>query len=194
MERMLISFVTSLRSLSERQFKSTSFHTTRELSCRLIDKEQTEKGQDEIRKTFTQEIELKQQTTSNDNFQTQIKSLRKDKTQLQSQISSLGWDLLNSTCYNFAISGAIESRSWGEARKDCLSHGADLVVVDSWEKQMDILSSTDKTNNKIQLIEVGLVMLSALLLAVDIGVGIQNSKISEKYSPPYQNLTQIRRY
>uniref|UniRef100_A0A8C7TDK0 C-type lectin domain-containing protein n=1 Tax=Oncorhynchus mykiss TaxID=8022 RepID=A0A8C7TDK0_ONCMY len=47
-----------------------------------------------------------------------------------------GWDLLNSTCYYFAISDAIESRSWGEARKDCLSYGADLVVLDSWEKQV----------------------------------------------------------
>lgn len=119
------------------------------------------------------EIALQQQTTSNDNFQAQIESLRKDKTQLQSQISSLGeitfcetpnlgfdlltsqktniqcvftevscglclpgWDLLNSTCYYFAISDAIESRSWGEARKDCLSYGADLVVLDSWEKQV----------------------------------------------------------
>ncbi|XP_045579430.1 C-type lectin domain family 10 member A isoform X1 [Salmo salar] len=90
------------------------------------------------------EIALQQQTTSNDNFQAQIESLRKDKPQLQSQISSLeiscglclpGWDLLNSTCYYFAISDAIESRSWGEARKECLSYGADLVVVDSWEKQ-----------------------------------------------------------
>lgn len=119
------------------------------------------------------EIALQQQTTSNDNFQAQIESLRKDKPQLQSQISSLGeitycetpnlefdlltskktniqcvfteiscglclpgWDLLNSTCYYFAISDAIESRSWGEARKECLSYGADLVVVDSWEKQV----------------------------------------------------------
>ncbi|XP_071183661.1 asialoglycoprotein receptor 1-like isoform X1 [Salvelinus alpinus] len=90
------------------------------------------------------EIALQQQTTSSDNFQAQIESLRKDKTQLQSQISSLelscglclpGWDLLNSTCYYFAISDANESRSWGEARKECLSYGADLVVVDSWEKQ-----------------------------------------------------------
>lgn len=32
-DRILISFMTSLRSLSERQFRSTSFHTTRELSC-----------------------------------------------------------------------------------------------------------------------------------------------------------------
>ncbi|XP_029531288.1 C-type lectin domain family 10 member A-like [Oncorhynchus nerka] len=95
------------------------------------------------------EIALQQQTTSNDNFQAQIKSLRKDKTQLQSQISSLevscglclpGWDLLNSTCYYFAISDAIESRSWGEARKHCLSYGADLVVLDSWEKQ-DFMSN-----------------------------------------------------
>ncbi|KAK6304425.1 hypothetical protein J4Q44_G00250110 [Coregonus suidteri] len=90
------------------------------------------------------EIELQQQTTSVDNFQAQIESLRKEKTQMQSQISSLevscglclpGWDLLNSTCYYFAISDAIESRSWGEARKECLSYGADLVVVDNWEKQ-----------------------------------------------------------
>lgn len=32
MERMLISFVTSRRSFSESEFRSTSFHTTRELS------------------------------------------------------------------------------------------------------------------------------------------------------------------
>ncbi|XP_014066335.2 C-type lectin domain family 4 member G isoform X2 [Salmo salar] len=42
-----------------------------------------------------------------------------------------------------------------------------------------------------RLVAVSLGMLSALLLVVDIGLGVQYSKVSEKYGPLYQNLTYI---
>ncbi|XP_055720845.1 C-type lectin domain family 4 member K-like [Salvelinus fontinalis] len=42
-----------------------------------------------------------------------------------------------------------------------------------------------------RLVAVSLGMLIALLLVVDIGLGVQYSKVSEKYGPLYQNLTQI---
>uniref|UniRef100_A0A6Q2WQ35 C-type lectin domain-containing protein n=1 Tax=Esox lucius TaxID=8010 RepID=A0A6Q2WQ35_ESOLU len=40
------------------------------------------------------------------------------------------------TCYYFAITEDIEPRSWTEARKENVSHGADLVLIDSWKKQV----------------------------------------------------------
>nr|XP_046220512.1 C-type lectin domain family 4 member K-like [Oncorhynchus gorbuscha] len=42
-----------------------------------------------------------------------------------------------------------------------------------------------------RLVAVSLGMLSALLLVIDIGLGVQYSKVSEKYGPLYQNLTHI---
>ncbi|KAL0969115.1 hypothetical protein UPYG_G00222780 [Umbra pygmaea] len=91
-----------------------------------------------------QEKELENQRTNNKVFEEQIVNIRKENTQLQLRITSLaescgqclvGWDLLNSTCYYFAISEEFTSRSWEEARKECLRNGADLVVIDSWEEQ-----------------------------------------------------------
>ncbi|XP_041711068.1 oxidized low-density lipoprotein receptor 1 isoform X4 [Coregonus clupeaformis] len=70
------------------------------------------------------------------------------------------------------------------------------------QQQVSMFMVRDGLSSRFyRLVAVSLGMLSALLLAVDIGLGVQlmlglslgptDSKVSEKYSPLYQNLTQI---
>ncbi|KAK6304426.1 C-type lectin domain family 4 member K isoform X2 [Coregonus clupeaformis] len=60
------------------------------------------------------------------------------------------------------------------------------------QQQVSMFMVRDGLSSRFyRLVAVSLGMLSALLLAVDIGLGVQYSKVSEKYSPLYQNLTQI---
>uniref|UniRef100_A0A4W5MWU2 C-type lectin domain-containing protein n=1 Tax=Hucho hucho TaxID=62062 RepID=A0A4W5MWU2_9TELE len=59
------------------------------------------------------------------------------------------------------------------------------------QKQVSMFMVRDGQSFRFyRLVAVSLGMLSALLLVVDIGLGFQYSKVSEKYGPLYQNLTQ----
>ncbi|KAM4625332.1 C-type lectin domain family 4 member E-like isoform 2-T2 [Polymixia lowei] len=86
--------------------------------------------------------QLEEQKTLNDGFQSQIESLRVEKTKLMSNISDIegscghclpGWVLLNSSCYFYSLS--IPKKNWLDSREDCIRRGADLVVIDNWEEQ-----------------------------------------------------------
>ncbi|KAJ8352921.1 hypothetical protein AAFF_G00136630 [Aldrovandia affinis] len=49
-----------------------------------------------------------------------------------------GWKQRNSTCYYFST----ERKSWKDSRIDCLKQGADLVIIESKEKQDFIFKDT----------------------------------------------------
>ncbi|XP_042245010.1 C-type lectin domain family 4 member M-like [Thunnus maccoyii] len=96
-------------------------------------------------------LQIEQQKTINDGYQRQMEALRTEKTNLQTNISALegtcgkclpGWVLLNTSCYFFSYS---ESRTvkkyWPDSREDCISRGADLVVIDNQEEQAFVSNS-----------------------------------------------------
>ncbi|KAK2826131.1 hypothetical protein Q5P01_020345 [Channa striata] len=87
--------------------------------------------------------QIDKQKTINDGYQRQIETLKTEKTNLQSNISALegtcgrclpGWSLYNSSCYFFS-------------RADCVSRGADLVVIDSPEEQTFVSDSIEHVKN-----------------------------------------------
>ncbi|XP_062342207.1 C-type lectin domain family 10 member A-like [Osmerus eperlanus] len=95
-----------------------------------------------------QQIRLKveQLRSQNDILQVQTDHLLDEKKQLLSSMSTLegncglclpGWDLHKSMCYYFATSD-YPLLSWKSSRDDCISRGAELVVIDSREKQLYI--------------------------------------------------------
>ncbi|XP_039993330.1 uncharacterized protein LOC120795454 [Xiphias gladius] len=100
-------------------------------------------------------VQIEQQKTINDNYQRQIEGLRAEKTNLQSNISALegscgrclsGWILLDSTCYFISYSEApAVKKNWPDSRADCISRGADLVVIDNREEQKFV---SDTIQNK----------------------------------------------
>ena len=48
-----------------------------------------------------------------------------------------GWSLLNSSCYFFSYTeSSTVKKNWHDSRADCVSRGADLVVIDNPEEQV----------------------------------------------------------
>ncbi|XP_071354398.1 CD209 antigen-like protein E [Trachinotus anak] len=90
-------------------------------------------------------VQIQQLTTINDGYQRQIEALKTEKTNLKSNISALegtcgkclsGWILFNSSCYFFSYTeSSTVIKNWPDSRADCISRGADLVVIDNPEEQ-----------------------------------------------------------
>ncbi|XP_042168070.1 C-type lectin domain family 4 member E isoform X1 [Oncorhynchus tshawytscha] len=57
--------------------------------------------------------------------------LQKEKDYIMGKCSNPGWNKFES-CWYFVSS---ESKTWSESRQDCVERGADLVIVNSREKQ-----------------------------------------------------------
>ncbi|KAK2843593.1 hypothetical protein Q7C36_011808 [Tachysurus vachellii] len=94
------------------------------------------KHDEDVKKITSLEINL-------NDLKSQKQKLEEDKRKLQSQISNLedncgrclpNWVLMNSTCFYFAVS-VRTGKTWDASRDDCKQKGADLVVIDSKEKQ-----------------------------------------------------------
>ncbi|XP_022606975.1 CD209 antigen-like protein E isoform X2 [Seriola dumerili] len=101
--------------------------------------------QREIKNHAQLKVQIQQLKTVNNGYQRQIEGLRAEKTALQSNMSALegtcgrclsSWTLLNSTCYFFSYTeSSTVKRNWPDSRADCISRGADLVVIDNPEEQ-----------------------------------------------------------
>ncbi|XP_028996000.1 C-type lectin domain family 4 member M-like [Betta splendens] len=88
--------------------------------------------------------QVKQQKTITDRLQKTIEGLQTEKTQRQTNKTSLeqscgrcplGWNLLKSTCYYFSKNDFASGKSWQDSRADCVSQGGDLLVISDLEEQ-----------------------------------------------------------
>ncbi|KAJ8396886.1 hypothetical protein AAFF_G00012090 [Aldrovandia affinis] len=79
-----------------------------------------------------------------DLLQRQKEALKTEETKLLIRITELenscercpvGWELLNSSCYFFSRVDSDQQQSWPQSRERCQRSGADLVVIDTEEKQ-----------------------------------------------------------
>ncbi|XP_062296360.1 C-type lectin domain family 4 member M-like [Scomber scombrus] len=116
--------------------------------------EEAKKALEAALKNHTQlKVQIEQQKTINDDFQRQMDALRTEKTNLQTNISALegtcgkcltGWALFNSSCYFFSYSESkTVKKNWPDSREDCISRGADLVVIDNPEEQKFVSGTID---------------------------------------------------
>ncbi|XP_044023024.1 C-type lectin domain family 4 member M-like isoform X2 [Siniperca chuatsi] len=90
-------------------------------------------------------LQIKQQKTLTDSLQRQIETLHTEKTNLQSNKTTLEescgrclprWILLKSSCYYFSSRHVSNSKkNWLDSRADCISQGADLLVINNLEEQ-----------------------------------------------------------
>ncbi|KAF6718692.1 C-type lectin domain family 4 member M [Oryzias melastigma] len=89
--------------------------------------------------------QIQQQMAINDNYQTQFQALQTEKENLQANITALEqtcgrclhtWSLRDSSCYFFSYTESpVEKKSWHDSRTDCISRGADLIVIESSDEQ-----------------------------------------------------------
>ncbi|XP_026789529.3 asialoglycoprotein receptor 1 [Pangasianodon hypophthalmus] len=93
---------------------------------------------------------LGRETRLKNELNSQKQKLEEDKRKIQSQISNLegncgkclpNWVLMNSTCFYFAVSSTTPRKGWNGGRDECKKKGADLVIIDSKEKQEFIVDS-----------------------------------------------------
>ncbi|KAK3563777.1 hypothetical protein QTP86_034498, partial [Hemibagrus guttatus] len=105
---------------------------------------------EDVKKITSLQGDLSKETRLKNELRSQKQKLEDDKTKLQSQISNLegncgkclpNWVLMNSTCFYFAVSSTSPRRGWDGSRDDCKKKGADLVVIDSKEKQEFIIGT-----------------------------------------------------
>lgn len=106
-------------------------------------------------------VKIEQLKKINDGYQTQVQALRVEKTNLQTNISSLegscgrclsGWILLNSSCYFFSYTeSSTVKKNWPDSRADCIRRGSDLIVIDDPEEQKFVSNSiaTMKTGGNV---------------------------------------------
>ncbi|XP_019940818.1 CD209 antigen-like protein E [Paralichthys olivaceus] len=111
--------------------------------------EATEEAKEELRSAIKNYTRVKATTEQlaaiNKGYQRQIETLRLEKKSLQSNISLLegtcgrclpNWALHNSSCYYFScLKSPSVKKTWHESREDCISRGADLVVIDNQKEQ-----------------------------------------------------------
>ncbi|CAL8272588.1 unnamed protein product [Merluccius merluccius] len=88
--------------------------------------------------------QLEKQKGFNDGLQSQIETVRAEKTKLLAdklnweescRHCATGWTLLHSRCYYFATSNTITPKPWDAARESCVKDGGNLAVIDSIAKQ-----------------------------------------------------------
>ncbi|KAI1895516.1 hypothetical protein AGOR_G00107060 [Albula goreensis] len=113
-----------------------------------------------VQKNFQEAVSAKDQMQRERDREKQTKDLvmrekevlMKEETKLLARITELGkncercpvgWELQNTTCYLFSVADSDQRLSWSQSREECRKSGADLVVIDSQEKQ-EFVSRTMK--------------------------------------------------
>ncbi|XP_060939362.1 C-type lectin domain family 6 member A-like isoform X2 [Limanda limanda] len=111
--------------------------------------EATEDAKAKLRSAFKNDAQLQvttqQLTAANKDYRRQVETLRVEKTSLQTNVSVLGgtcgrclsnWTFHNSSCYYFScLKTPTAKKNWHESREDCISRGADLVVINNQKEQ-----------------------------------------------------------
>uniref|UniRef100_A0A8D3DWD4 C-type lectin domain-containing protein n=1 Tax=Scophthalmus maximus TaxID=52904 RepID=A0A8D3DWD4_SCOMX len=111
----------------------------------------------ELRSHEQLNLQMEQNKTLSDSLQTRLETLHVEKAILLSETSEIserrescgrclpGWFLLNTSCYFHSKSGSL--KTWTDSREDCKSRGADLVVIDNLEEQVNLFDHLPKMNS-----------------------------------------------
>ncbi|XP_054653590.1 CD209 antigen-like protein E [Dunckerocampus dactyliophorus] len=100
-------------------------------------------------------VKIDKQRTINDCYQRQVESLRKERKHLQSNVTALegtcgkcpqGWTFFHSSCYFFSF---MQIKNWMGSRDYCISHGADLVVIDHQDEQLYVSQSIKHFSSEV---------------------------------------------
>ncbi|XP_044230675.1 C-type lectin domain family 4 member M-like isoform X1 [Thunnus albacares] len=103
------------------------------------------------------QLQLDRNKTLSDGFQSQIEALQVEKAILQSSTSDIlascgrclpGWFLLNTSCYFHSKSESSLLKNWPDSRADCIHRGADLVVIDNLEEQVNLSEFLPKLDSR----------------------------------------------
>ncbi|XP_029114493.1 CD209 antigen-like protein E isoform X1 [Scleropages formosus] len=84
---------------------------------------------------YTEEIEELRREKENLQEEKRKLQLRITEQDRSCEMCPVGWRLFSSRCYFFSASEGTRRKSWPDARADCVDRGADLVEVESKEKQ-----------------------------------------------------------
>ncbi|XP_074516563.1 oxidized low-density lipoprotein receptor 1-like isoform X1 [Sebastes fasciatus] len=110
-------------------------------------------------------LQMKQTITLTDSLQRQIETLYTEKTNLQSNKTTLeescgrcrqGWRLLNSSCYYFSHHDVPDSKkNWPDSRANCISQGGDLLVINNSEEQQLMIDNLPSLTYSVAWMQKG---------------------------------------
>ncbi|KAK2826128.1 hypothetical protein Q5P01_020342 [Channa striata] len=104
-------------------------------------------------------LQLENNKSLSDSLQWQLEKLLTMRRALMSNTSDIrqscgqclpGWFLMNSTCYFHAKSPSNTLKNWADSKADCVSRGASLAVIDTWEEQLNLFENLPKTDSNLR--------------------------------------------
>ncbi|KAL1281227.1 hypothetical protein QQF64_000030 [Cirrhinus molitorella] len=157
----------------QNNFSSYS-HKNMKLETRVKDltaeKDQLQRRTDSLsQKNLELETRVKDLTAEKSQLQRSIDSLTQNKLVMETRVTSLSEELKKEASKQGWFFMANEEKSWSDSRQYCRNHGADLVIINSEEKQVSLCESesrlrTQRGSRCLVLITVGLGLICVLLL------------------------------
>ncbi|XP_016139807.1 CD209 antigen-like [Sinocyclocheilus grahami] len=95
---------------------------------------------DSTRKNLELETRVKDLTAEKNQLQSNFSSLNQKKLELESRVTSLSDELKKEESKQICFFVSTELKSWSDSRQYCRDRGADLVIINSEEKQRFISS------------------------------------------------------
>ncbi|XP_056311290.1 C-type lectin lectoxin-Thr1-like [Danio aesculapii] len=146
----LLLLVITLQHISitaERDLLKTYKNTVEELSHTISSLQHNNTG---LQLVFVSlQIRVDDLSAQNNQLQNNFSSLSLEKLELENRVTSLTNELREKTkqgnlCGPVCFFKSNEAKSWSDSRQFCRDHGADLVIINTEEKQKLIMSSIDE--------------------------------------------------
>ncbi|KAL2092327.1 hypothetical protein ACEWY4_012125 [Coilia grayii] len=90
------------------------------------------------------QAQINREKAQQDRMLSQIKTLEEQQKEQALRVSRLElscnrcpseWEVEKDTCYYFPTPARVQRKGWNDAKADCITRGAQLVVIDTLEKQ-----------------------------------------------------------
>uniref|UniRef100_A0A8C4END3 C-type lectin domain-containing protein n=1 Tax=Dicentrarchus labrax TaxID=13489 RepID=A0A8C4END3_DICLA len=106
-------------------------------------------------------LQLEQNKTASDGLQRQVEMLQLQRATVLADTAQIrescgrcqhGWFLFKTSCYFHSKSLPTVTKNWPDSRADCVNRGADLIVIDNQEEQVEYVNNNKFVSEIIESI------------------------------------------